>query len=251
MKIAARFITLAALSIVSIEGKVDQVYSSSIYIIYNIIIICHISYTAQNIPFEYTFPTPTSVNGSSATGNCANNISSSTSGTLTCADPTSSVLFDDPRGMPILTGLDGDMWASQLLTIQTAASSTDITFDFRNTPGFTVVERVEVMMFNCPQLGIGVQTVQALEDNNALIQTANVDITSCTSLVRVCLSTATTIPILILRFRLSPDSDWVHVAEVTFFGNGVTCPPEIVITEPTTEPVTTELTREITSKFTH
>ena len=87
------------------------------------------------IPAEYTFPTPTSVNGSSATGNCAS-VSSSTSGTLTCADPTSSVLFDDPRGMPILTGLDGDMWASQLLTIQTAAAFTEITVDLR-TPTFT------------------------------------------------------------------------------------------------------------------
>ena len=201
------------------------------------------------IPAEYTFPTPTSVNGSSATGNCAS-VSSSTSGTLTCADPTSSVLFDDPRGIPILTGLDGDMWASQLLTIQTTASSTDITVDL-NTPTFMRVERIEVVMFNCPQLGIGVQTIQAFEINNVLIQTVNVDITSCTSLIRVCLSTATTIPVLILRFRLSPGSDWVHVAEVTFFGNGVTCPPDIVITEPTTEPVTTELTTEITSKSTH
>ena len=190
------------------------------------------------IPAEYTFPTPTSVNGSSATGNCSD-VSSSTSGTLTCADPTSSVLFDDPRGMPILTGLDGDMWASQLLTIQTTALSIDITVDL-STPTFTRVERVEVVMFNCPELGIGVQTVQAFEDNNALIQTANVDIMSCTSLVRVCLSIATTIPILILRFTLSPGSEWVHVAEVTFFGNGRTCPPEIVITEPTTAPVPTE-----------
>ena len=200
-------------------------------------------------PAEYTFPTPISVNGSSATGNCAN-VSSSPSGTITCADPTSSVLFDDPRGMPILTGLDGDMWASQLLTIQTTAAFTEITVDLR-TPTFNRVERIEVVMFNCPQMGTGVQTIQAFENNNALVQTANVDITSCTSLVRVCLSTATTIPVLILRFRLSPGSDWVQLAEVAFFGNGVTCPPDIVITEPTTEPATTEPTREITSKFTH
>ena len=205
--------------------------------------------TAQVFPAEYTFPTPTSVNGSSATGNCAS-VSSSTSGTLTCADPTSSVLFDDPRGMPILTGLDGDMWASHLLTIQTTASSTDITVDL-NTPTFSGVERIEVVMFNCPQLGIGVQTIQALENNNALLYTANVNITSCTSLVRVCLSPRTTIPVLVLRFKLSPGSDWVHVAEVTFIGNGVTCPLDIVITEPITEPATTEPTREITSKFTH
>ena len=134
-----------------------------------------ISPTAQVIPAEYTFPTPTSVNGSSATGNCANNISSSTSGTLTCADPTSSVLFDDPRGMPILTGLDGDMWASQLLTIQTTAAFTEITVDLF-TPTFIRVQRIEVVMFNCQQLGIGVQTIQTFEINNVLIQTVNVPV---------------------------------------------------------------------------
>ena len=118
MKIIVGLFTLAAITIVSIEGKtVNQVNLTYTFVL-----------TAQVIPAEYTFPTPTPVNGSSATGNCAN-VCSTTSGTLTCADPTSSVLFDDPRGMPILTGLDGDMWASQLHTIQTIASSIDITFD--------------------------------------------------------------------------------------------------------------------------
>ena len=55
-------------------------------------------------------PPPTSVNGSSATGNSSNYTSGA------CNDPASSVLFDGH--IPTLTGLDGDMWASQLLTIQ-------------------------------------------------------------------------------------------------------------------------------------
>ena len=201
---------------------------------------------AQVIPAEYTFPTPTSVNGSSATGNCAN-VSSSNSGALTCADPTSSVLFDDPRGMPVLTGLDGDMWASQLLTIQTTASSIDIIVDL-NTPTFTRAERVEVVMFNCPQWGIGVQTIQVFAQNTQFALT-NVDITSCASLVQVCLPTITTIPILTLRFSLSPGSDWVYLAEMTFFGNGFTCPPDIVITEPTIDSTGTETATPIASKF--
>ena len=75
---------------------------------------------------------------------------------LTCEDPLSSVLFDDPGGLPTLTGLDGDMWASQLLVMRTSAASTNITFDFHDTPHFVRVERVEVVMFNCPQWGIGV-----------------------------------------------------------------------------------------------
>ncbi len=35
--------------------------------------------------------------------------------------PRSSVLFDDVT--PTLTGLDGDMWATQLLTLNTSTSS--------------------------------------------------------------------------------------------------------------------------------
>ena len=147
------------------------------------------------IPSAYTSPTPaTSVNGSSATGNCA----SSTSGTITCADQASSVLFDGH--IPILTGLDGNTWASQLLTIQTTAEATsvDITFDFHDTPDFTTVERVEVVMFNCPQWGIGVETIAAIE-HLTNIRHNTVNITSCDSLVRVCIPFRATTPTFTLQ----------------------------------------------------
>ena len=39
------------------------------------------------------------------------------------------VLFD---GIPTLTGLEGDMWTSQLLTLNTFTSSASITFDVTN-----------------------------------------------------------------------------------------------------------------------
>ena len=191
------------------------------------------------------------MNGSSATGNCAN-FSNNTSGTLTCADPTFSVLFDDPRGMPILFGLDGDMWVSQLLTIQTTASIVDITFDFRDTPGFSRVERVEMVMFNCPQWGIGVQTIQVLEHGRSFAIT-NPGNTSCDSLVRVCLPTKTTVPVFTLRFI---NSEWVYLAEVTFIGASATCLPNIVITAPsapfttTSSPPTTNQTPVPTSEET-
>ena len=154
-----------------------------------------ISYTAQLFPAEYTINTPTSVNGSSATGNCANITNSTMSGTLTCADPTSSVLFDDPRGMPILTGLDGDMWASQLLTIQ--GQTADIHFDFVE---FTRVERFEVVMFNCPQWGIGAQRVFMFVPGGPAFDTGRISITSCTSLVRVCLQHRISEPAFALQF---------------------------------------------------
>ena len=77
-------------------------------------------------------------------------------GSFNCTDPTSSVLFDGH--IPTLTGLDGDMWASQLLTMSPLASTTEITFDFTGT---VRVDRVEVVMFNCPQWGIGVHNIAA------------------------------------------------------------------------------------------
>ena len=141
------------------------------------------------------------MNGSSATGNCAN-ISGNTSETLTCADPTSSVLFDDPRGMPILTELDSDLWASQLLTIQKTASSIDITFDFHKN---VTVNRIEMVMFNCPQKKVGVQTVQIFERNSSiLLSTTNIFFISCASLVRVCFHPRITVQVPILNFNPPP-----------------------------------------------
>ena len=184
-------------------------------------------------PWRYsTYSTLTSVNGSSSTGNCA-----SENNPVICRHPTSSVLFDDPGGMPILTGLDNDMWASQLLTIQPTDRATfvDITFYFQETPG-TSVERVEVVMFNCPQWEIGAQTIQVLDVQDASI----VAPTSCDSLVRVCLSLSSTTTRYTLRFH-SP-VHWIHLAEVTFWNDTLTCPPDIVITEPTTPPPTSLIT---------
>ena len=138
------------------------------------------------------------------------------------------VLFDGR--VPTLTGLDGDMWASQLLTIQTGDASTDITFDFTDTHSYDRVERVEVVMFNCPQWGIASSAIIALgaSSRNAwagfsTLQRVNLyPLTSCDSFTRVCLATNTSLPILTLQFI--QDSDWVHLAEVAFYARGSTCP---------------------------
>ena len=72
-----------------------------------------------------------------------------------CEAPTSSVLFDG--NIPTLTGLDGDMWASQLLALQIRnPSRIEIISDFTGRSG---VERVELVMFNCPEWGIAVQVI--------------------------------------------------------------------------------------------
>ena len=155
----------------------------------------------------------------------------------TCLQPTSSVLFDGH--VPTLTGLDGDMWASQLLTIQ---SSTVVIFDFTDTPGYVGIRRVEVVMFNCRQRGIAFTTINLLGatargqpfTNLGLISVSS--LTSCKYLVRVCFSSIVSRPVIGLQFSLDQDSEWVHLAEVTFYARGSTCPPNIILNPPTIPP---------------
>ena len=125
-----------------------------------------------------------SESGSSETGRCSN---VSDSGRV-CNAPRSSVLFD---GIPTLTGLEGDMWASQLLTFNTSTSSASITFDFtnptdRNGPThYEGVSVIEVVMFNCPARGIGTNNVLFIANGNAFSSIA-VSNESCDYLVRGC-----------------------------------------------------------------
>ena len=98
------------------------------------------------------------MSGSSATGHCSS--VSSTGVISTCTDSTSSVLFDGV--IPTLTGLDGDMWASQLLSLQrTTSTRATVLFDFTDTQGYVGLSasgRLEVVMFNCPEKGISAST---------------------------------------------------------------------------------------------
>ena len=151
----------------------------------------------------------------------------------TCLQPTSSVLFDGC--VPTLTGLDGDMWASQLLTIQTTRSLTTVIFDFNDTPGYDRVERVEVVMFNCPQWGIASTFINLLGATargrlfSVFGLTSVSSLTSCDSFVRVCLSAPVSQPLIGLQFTLDQDSDWMHLAEVTFYARNSTCPPNVIL----------------------
>ena len=179
-----------------------------------------------------------SVNGSSATGNCSDIDPGTTIGQrLRCDAPTSSVLFNG--NIPTLTGLDGDMWASQLLTLQTTtASRRDI---ISQVP--SVVARVELVIFNCPEWGISTQTIRLATATTtggmrSPPESFNVPtITSCDSLVRTCIARSITQPVIVLEFIPPTDSTWTHLAEVTFYGTG-SCTPDIII-DTTTDVSTT------------
>ena len=159
-----------------------------------------------------------------------------------CEAPTSGVLFD--RNIPTLTGLDGDMWASQLLTLQIRnPSGIEIISDFT---GRTGVERVELVMFNCPEWGIAVQAIgirraTSISGTRTLTGTINPTITSCNSLVRVCTSSLaiTKDDVIFLQFFPAPGSNRTYLAEVGFYRDSATCRKDAIITTPPPPDTTT------------
>ena len=170
---------------------------------------------------------PTSVNGSSETGNCSNYANRA------CNDPASSVLFDGH--IPTLTGLDGDTWASQLLTIQ--ESSVLITFDFTATPNYTGVEAVEVVSFSCLEWGMTTREIKLAVNRGSNLfivagQLISTDSRSCEHLVRYCIQGESAQKILMLEFNFISANDWLHLAEVRFHTNSSACPHDTIITPP-------------------
>ncbi len=110
-------------------------------------------------------------------------------------------------------------------------------------------------MFNCPEWGISVDSITIYESTTTtsignVLDTINPTITSCGSLVRVCISgsVSSTRTALTLVFQLSSASTWVHLAEVSFYGAGPTCPPDSILNpQPITPPLTTILGKDIQS----
>ena len=160
-----------------------------------------------------------SESGSSATGFCS---SLADSGRV-CNAPLTSVLFD---GIPTLTGLNGDMWARQLLTFDTSVSSTSITFNFtvtRDNNGITTytgVETIEVVMFNCPMRGIGVNDIAILA-GGSITDTIQLqqNLTSCDYLVRVCVDATLSTTSQIITLNFSSPFQLLYVAEISFYSN--------------------------------
>ncbi len=161
-------------------------------------------------------PAAISERGSSATGHCSD---VSDSGRV-CNTPRSSVLFDGI--IPTLTGLDGDMWATQLLTLDTSTSSS-ITFNFNEIANYVGVGTIEVVMFSCSMRGIGANSISIRSSDDSPIGTINDIPQSCEYLVRTCISDGftTTEPILSLTFNNALQR--VYLAEVTLYTNSRAC----------------------------
>ena len=195
------------------------------------------------VPDSYTLSSSeiVLVNGSTQDGHC-NGATLVSPGMVECPMPhTNSFLYD--RVIPTLTELDGSEWASGLLTLNTSAASTRITFNFPNTSAYAGVESVRVVMFNCPQWGIGTSNIKILVPGGSSADIILGDIipamlTSCDSLVSMCTTAiSTTLHIISLEFTLAVNSDLVYIAEVAFFSNADRmCEPDAILNPPATPP---------------
>ena len=173
---------------------------------------------------------------------------------MSCGHPETSVLFDG--NIPTLTGLDRDSWADQLLTLNTSnialleEKDTNIQLTLLSVQRL----RLEVALFNCPEWGIAtsritIQTSQPFHQDYYRSEDIDPTLTSCDSLVRVCLHIDTNHISGTLRFESPPGSNWTHLAEVTFYTDTSTCPPDTVLNHhptpslsPSTAAVTTDTT---------
>ena len=219
---------------------------------------CHSSYPlARNdgvVPVRYRFfINQEAENGSLTVGNCTD--TGIAGSTTICNKPASSVLFDGKT--PTLTGLSGNMWASQLFTLSSAedgGGSNSLSSEF-DTTGFTGVWAVEMTMFNCPDWGLAVRSIRLQNGRGGDILSSSQVPTSCTSLVTdmLCSRSQLRLPRIRMVFDFQPNSDRVYIAEMTFFPTSVICdtndtsdtPPLLSDTTVSLQPNTTEASTEL------
>ena len=184
------------------------------YYCYNIILLDAI------LPTSFGFSTlgTSTTNGSSATAGCSR-VRVNSDSTTTCLDPASSVLFDGV--IPTLTGLNGNMWASQLLTLERPKfGSNERTFELSFSQSFSM-SRVEVTIFNCPQWGTAVEQIRiTLSDPPHFSIRVYPTVVSCDSLLKVCIEVHS----VVTSILFSDFNNHVQIAEVGFYQSRSPCP---------------------------
>ena len=127
----------------------------------------------------------------------------------------------------MLTGLDGDTWASQLFTHATGVMD----IDFGSRSGGHIIE---VVMFNCPERGIEVESFQILSTFTGNFDLFYPNAISCNSLVTVCIPCSVcNISVPFLRMSYGG----AYLAELTFYDDR-SCPEVESTTTITTAPPT-------------
>lgn len=174
-----------------------------------------------------------SVNGSSQTGNCSSPYTSGDRIICEINNLKQSVLFDGI--IPHLDISSSNTWASQLFVLQPFTSSgTELFLEWLNGP--TNLSRIEMVVFNCPEWGIAVESIRFFSLGSGVVASIAPTATSCNSLVTVCISVPNRMySATQLQLVLVPDSQWLSIAEVRLFTDG-DCPSQPGTDTPTSMP---------------
>ena len=191
-------------------------------------------------PSQYLLNPPArSENGSSPSAHCSPFLTATSAlGQATfCMAANTSILFDG--AIPPLVGLEGNMWASQLqVNLLTFRATLNVAFESSSSssssPDGPGVDIMEVILFNCPEWGITVDSISISGNSNSLqlfggtlVSRVRPNITSCDSFVRVCMPSDRTYPFLSINFE-AEEATFLHIAEIRFNRDAV-CSPDMIL----------------------
>jgi hypothetical protein len=135
--------------------------------------------------------------------------------------------------IPVLEGINTanpGTWASQLFTLTGTSGIIRISFEVDSDNH----DRMELAVFNCPEMGIGLSSVRVYFDESfrldrnddtlgTLIMESQLTATSCDRLVYFCVKYNTTqspTQFINLVIPTSSSADYVFLGEVTFLNGG-------------------------------
>ena len=195
-------------------------------------------------PTGHSIPTTVrSINGSQVSVGCTGNQPSR----LTCIDldprtagGNTSFLVDGNIPGPL--DFSDTNWAKELMTVNHNGEDFTLRINFMSA----YATRMELVLFNCPDLGIGAMDITVETGTGSQLEVLcignfTLQNTSCDSLLTVCVPLVARVdPANTYRINFLNDSnsdiDWTHIAEVTFYENSVECADPFPVTPAPTEP---------------
>ena len=134
-------------------------------------------------------------------------------------------------------------WARELMTVNHNGEDFEIRINFNSA----YAARMDLVLFNCPDLGIGAMDITVETGVSSQLQVLGIftlQNTSCDSLLTVCIPLIERVdPVITYRINFlngsNPEIDWTHIAEVTFYEDSVECADPFPVTPAPTEPTGT------------
>ena len=196
---------------------------------------------AVSHPIKHSLPHDSLVSlfGSDVSGRCTN-ISEGIEGDSIAICDGTTVLNDGI--VPTLNSISDDtqsQWAAQLLTMnRTSSGVANIPLSFQVGSDTNVHDRLELVVFNCPQFGIHTPAVEIFVDTSFRPETEGFQFsqasvvlqsTSCDHLLKFCIKFGARLSTLYytISFPYQNDSNYVFLGEVTFLNadDDVPCDP--------------------------